>query len=630
MMKRGREGKTESISTDRFADAVMDVNSEVTSDIIQDTMKTDSGSTGNNFNIAGFRRKEAESVEKYKKDEQAKKKKKAEVVKYKNGKKKKSNLENAEDFFQNPKGYLFSSLEQTGNNISYEWTKFINEGKKLFTWSDDERHRIDTETEWAKEERDDRNTDSIYRADTPRRKKEEKVDKVKNDISKAKSPTEKKALEERLESVEGVSIWKKADKFVEGGLTSAAFTTVAGEALKGVGMAGSIGLVWLFNPVPLGINDRIIRPEYISKEEAEYMKERYPEYYSSISQNRYFEVDETRSNLWSTEQKEKVDRGALYFYAEKNNKELETASEIGGAVGTVAVMGWNAIKSSTTKSSSREIISRENSSKGPEYMKKDSVFINDGTPGGTVKLESQVVGNSNYELSKITNTYNGNTVVKATNKVTGEIHSFKNFGNAQTGNSFSITNANTSLVPLNPNVATGITVTTSSSARTAAGSVVPNLITSGKGTTTLETPKNPIVKSLTKPEQDIETVKKPAVTSENNDKEFSNKNSQNNENYYNSNSKQLEYSTSVIEKSIEVYHKTPAMFDLEMIKEKPAIIRNDGRVEYLKKGYINGKEGIYHITVRNGNKVIHKNFIPKNRWSSYMKEKLLPEYDKIN
>ena len=35
-------------------------------------------------------------------------------------------------------------------------------------------------------------------------------------------------------------------------------------------------------------------------------------------------------------------------------------------------------------------------------MRKDSVFINDGTPGGTVKLESQVVGNSNYELSKIT------------------------------------------------------------------------------------------------------------------------------------------------------------------------------------------------------------------------------------
>ena len=365
----------------------------------------------------------------------------------------------------------------------------------------------------------------------------------------------------------------------------------------------------------------------------------------------------------------------------------------------------------------REVATVENASKGTEYMRKDSIFINDGTPGGTVKFESQVVGNSNYELSKITNTYNGNTVVKATNKVTGEIHSFKNFsntqtgnslsvtnantslvplspnvvtgvtvttsssartvtgsvgsnlitsgnsnyelskitntyngntvvkatnkvtgeihsfknfGNAHTGNSLSVTNVNTSLVPLNPNVATGITVTTSSSARTAAGSVVPNLITSGKSVITLEAPKNPVVKPFIKPEQDIETVKKPVVTSENNDKEFSNKNSQNNENYYNSNSKQLEYSTSVIEKSIEVYHKTPAMFDLEMIKEKPAIIRNDGRVEYLKKGYINGKEGIYHITVRNGNKVIHKNFIPKNRWSSYMKKKLLSEYDKIN
>ena len=37
-----------------------------------------------------------------------------------------------------------------------------------------------------------------------------------------------------------------------------------------------------------------------------------------------------------------------------------------------------------------------------KYMRKDSISINDSTPGGTVKLKSQVVGNSNYELSKIT------------------------------------------------------------------------------------------------------------------------------------------------------------------------------------------------------------------------------------
>ena len=35
-----------------------------------------------------------------------------------------------------------------------------------------------------------------------------------------------------------------------------------------------------------------------------------------------------------------------------------------------------------------------------EYIRKDSISINDSTPGGTVELESQVVGNSNYELSK--------------------------------------------------------------------------------------------------------------------------------------------------------------------------------------------------------------------------------------
>ena len=162
----------------------------------------------------------------------------------------------------------------------------------------------------------------------------------------------------------------------------------------------------------------------------------------------------------------------------------------------------------------REAATVENTSKGTEYMRKDSIFINDGTPGGTVKLQSQVVGNSNYELSKITNTYNGNTVVKATNKMTGEIYSFKNFGNTQTGNSLSITNMSTSLVPLNPNVSTGVTVTTSSSARTVTGSVGSNLITSGKSAVIPEAPKNPEVKPFIKPEQNIETVKQPAVTSE--------------------------------------------------------------------------------------------------------------------
>lgn len=61
-------------------------------------------------------------------------------------------------------------------------------------------------------------------------------------------------------------------------------------------------------------------------------------------------------------------------------------------------------------------------------------------------------------------------------------------------------NTSTSLVPLNPNVATGVTVTTSSSARTVTGSI--GSITSGKSVTTLEAPKNPVVKPVTKIEQE--------------------------------------------------------------------------------------------------------------------------------
>ena len=61
-------------------------------------------------------------------------------------------------------------------------------------------------------------------------------------------------------------------------------------------------------------------------------------------------------------------------------------------------------------------------------------------------------------------------------------------------------NTSTSLVPFNSNVSTGITVTTSSSVRTAIGSVGTNLITSVKSVTTLEVPKNPIVQPVTKVE----------------------------------------------------------------------------------------------------------------------------------
>mgnify|MGYP000069217628 CR=1 FL=1 len=91
----------------------------------------------------------------------------------------------------------------------------------------------------------------------------------------------------------------------------------------------------------------------------------------------------------------------------------------------------------------------------------------------------------------------------------------------------------------------------------------------------------------------------------------------------------LEYSKSVEVKATESYHKTPVQFDKHIMTNGSMIKRNDGRIEYMIKGYVNGKEGVYHITVRDGNYVIHKDFIPKKDWNRFnIKNKLL-DYNKI-
>ena len=243
--------------------------------------------------------------------------------------------------------------------------------------------------------------------------------------------------------------------------------------MKGVGVAGSIGLAWLFNPVLLGINDRIIRPEYISKEEAEYIKERYPEYYLTVRNDRYFLVDDTKKVPLDKDWKEEINRKALYFYAEKNNKELETAKEIGGAVGTAAVVGWNVAKSS----SAEKLGFKSENYKGNNFNEKPPL-----------------------ELIEIDGVY--------------QVPQYPTVVSKSGGSLVPVTNTNTSLVPFNPNASTGMSVTNLSSAGIIGGIVVPNLITSGKSVTTLEAPKNPVVKPFIKPEQNIETVEKPAVTSE--------------------------------------------------------------------------------------------------------------------
>ncbi len=91
----------------------------------------------------------------------------------------------------------------------------------------------------------------------------------------------------------------------------------------------------------------------------------------------------------------------------------------------------------------------------------------------------------------------------------------------------------------------------------------------------------------------------------------------------------LVYSQSVIEKAIEPYHRTPVYFDLDMINYGTSMIRSDGRIEYMMKGSINGVDGVYHTTIRDGNYVIHKNFVPKEKWINYKDNHNLPEYNQI-
>jgi len=76
------------------------------------------------------------------------------------------------------------------------------------------------------------------------------------------------------------------------------------------------------------------------------------------------------------------------------------------------------------------------------------------------------------------------------------------------------------------------------------------------------------------------------------------------------------------------YHNVPNSLDKSIISNEPYLIRADGRVEFLQKGIVNGKEGIYHMTIQD-NVVKHKLFTPQNDWSRFSKRWGLPGYDLI-
>ena len=461
MMKRGREGKTESISTDRFADAIMDEDSEVTADSLH--LNKADNRAGNAVNKPSERRTPFRRTRKKKYQEAMKKnngftiwneprRKTIETLGYFSIGDGSQKLTDESKEMIVREGYFYTL--RTGN-LKYEKT-----ADRIYSEQPEVKKKIEELQKKAKEKSD---KDTTYYV---------RVDSKNKTVTMESSPTTKSPFYHFSNDV------VKGPVVGAGNLIEAEKLTWTGHPIKGIKKRVE-GIGNILGATTLGIGS-----------------------FLGDFADRYTPGEIQYGTAEEVNRRQKTENLLV---------KLPTDILVNRVVNGLVSKQFKMNKAGNTN---REVATVENASKGPEYMKKDSIFINDGTPGGTVKFESQVVGNSNYELSKITNTYNGNTVVKATNKVTGEIHSFKNFGNTQTGNSLSITNTNTSLVPFNPNVSTGVTVTTSSSVRTAIGSVGPNLITSGKSVTTPEVPKNPEVKPFIKPEQNIETVKKPAVTSE--------------------------------------------------------------------------------------------------------------------
>ncbi|WP_442601939.1 RHS repeat domain-containing protein [Paenibacillus sp. KN14-4R] len=92
------------------------------------------------------------------------------------------------------------------------------------------------------------------------------------------------------------------------------------------------------------------------------------------------------------------------------------------------------------------------------------------------------------------------------------------------------------------------------------------------------------------------------------------------------------YSKSVLDKMKKdpTAHNFPTSFDKQILSQKPALLREDGRAEYLLTGSMNGKDGVYHMTVRpSDNSIIHRVFIPSSDWARFSKANGLPSLNAI-
>ncbi len=77
----------------------------------------------------------------------------------------------------------------------------------------------------------------------------------------------------------------------------------------------------------------------------------------------------------------------------------------------------------------------------------------------------------------------------------------------------------------------------------------------------------------------------------------------------------------------DAFHDFPTLMDEDILSSQ-ILKRADGRTEYAIRGVIDGKEGVFHITTK-GDQIIHRTFVPSNRWDSFATNHGLPNIDLI-
>ena len=297
MMKRAREGKTGSISTSELGEAVMDVNSEVTADNVLDWL-------GAQY-----------------------KKRKEDLGQFAAGVKKDLKKLKAETGYQ---------IRKVGNNVIALKEQYIDKNPKKANETR-QKIRADRSATTRKKKQYDAEASSYKRASEGRkrqidknlkakeesdrqhkiaknnRKKENQqaINSLKQQINKTTDPKKKKELQAQLDSVEPHPVKKfleAGEKGIKDSLTFEAINSATGGLLgRGISrgaaivtgsMGGLVATGFLLTSQNMGTNDETdIYSKYrkhpelipvfnkskdISQKEANYIREKYPQYYSDF------------------------------------------------------------------------------------------------------------------------------------------------------------------------------------------------------------------------------------------------------------------------------------------------------------------------------------------------------------